>query len=344
MFHRSSVEWVTRVLLVHDKSPNGYALGSSENYRGFFLGKNTMTSPEHLRLIEKLNSVLDKSETRIADRINRALAVAFTQLEDELRRKYPDYQEMGGLVAYQRKLLLLDQLKELLNPTAGRDFKRDFEELLRVADSTGIDMGRRLLEISGEDFVRSTATIPLDALRYAAEEQTRYLARYGDEFASRASAAVEQGLIQGWGVSRLSSVLRGQLEITKRRADIIARTASLSASNAAAENCFRDNGAEWVQWMATIDSRVCRYCSARNGNMYELGSTRPPIHFQDRCFIVPVKRKFFELGLVKEDWIRNHREKGLAELEKQGLKPDYGVSPFERAAGLESAPSPVWRP
>lgn len=344
MFHRSSVEWVTRVLLVHDKSPNGYALGSSENYRGFFLGKNTMTSPEHLRLIEKLNSVLDKSETRIADRINQALAVAFTQLEEELRRKYPEYQGMGGLAAYQRKLLLLDQLKELLNPTAGRDFKRDFEELLRVADSTGIDMGRRLLEISGEDFVRSTATIPLDALRYAAEEQTRYLARYGDEFASRASAAVEQGLIQGWGVSRLSSVLRGQLEITKRRADIIARTASLSASNAAAENCFRENGAEWVQWMATIDSRVCRYCSARNGNMYKLGTTRPPIHYQDRCFIVPVKKKFFELGLVKEDWIRDHREKGLAELEKQGLKPDYGISPFERAAGLESAPNPVWRP
>ena len=329
---------------MHDKSPNGYALGSSENYRGFFLGKNTMTSPEHLRLIEKLNSVLDRTETRIADRINRALAVAFTQLEEELRRKYPEYQEMGGLAAYQRKLLLLDQLKELLNPTAGRDFKRDFEELLRLADSTGIDMGRRLLEISGEDFVRSTATIPLDALRYAAEEQTRYLARYGDEFASRASAAVEQGLIQGWGVSRLSSVLRGQLEITKQRADIIARTASLSASNAAAENCFRENGSEWIQWIATIDSRVCRYCSARNGNMYELGSTRPPIHYQDRCFIVPVKKKFFELGLIKEDWIRDHREKGLAELEKQGLKPDYGLSPFERAAGLEAPPKPMWRP
>ena len=56
---------------MHDKSPNGYALGSSENYRGFFLGKNTMTSPEHLRLIEKLNSVLDRTETRIADRMKQ---------------------------------------------------------------------------------------------------------------------------------------------------------------------------------------------------------------------------------------------------------------------------------
>lgn len=302
-----------------------------------------MTSPEHLRLIEKLNRVLEGTESRIADRINRALATAFVQLEAELRREYPKYQGMGGLVAYQRKLLLLDQLKELINPVSGRDFKWDFEELLRVADQTGIEMGRRLLEI-GEDFVRSTATIPLDALRYGAEEQTRYLSRYGDEFASRASAAVEQGLIQGWGVDRLSRVLRDQLEVTKQRADIIARTASLSACNAAAENCFRENGAEWIQWMATIDSRVCKFCSARNGNMYELGSTRPPIHFQDRCFIVPVKRKFFELGLVKEDWIRDYREKGLAELEKQGLKPDYGLSPFERAAGLESVPKPVWRP
>jgi SPP1 gp7 family putative phage head morphogenesis protein len=303
-----------------------------------------MTSPEHLRLIENLNRTLAATETRIADRINRALASAFLELEEELRRKYPEYQAQGGLVAYQRKLLLLDQLKELLNPASGRDFRQDFEELLRLADGTGIEMGQRLMEISGEDFVRATATIPLDALRYAAEEQTRYLSRYGDEFASKASAAVEQALIQGWGVARLSKVLRDQLELTKKRADIIARTASLSASNAAAENLFRGNGVEWIQWMATIDSRVCRYCSARNGNMYELGATRPPIHFQDRCFIVPVKKKFFEKGLIKEDWIRDHRAKGLAELEKKGLQPDYGISPFERASGLESAPKPVWRP
>jgi SPP1 gp7 family putative phage head morphogenesis protein len=200
------------------------------------------------------------------------------------------------------------------------------------------------LELSGEDFVRSTATIPIEALRYGAEEQTRYLAKYGDEFASRASAAVEQGLIQGWGVSRLSSVLRQQLEVTKQRADIIARTASLSACNAATEKAFRDNGVEWVQWMATVDSRVCNFCAARNGNMYELGSTRPPIHFQDRCFIVPVKRKFFELGLVKEDWIRDFRAQGLEELKKLDRQPNYGLAPFERTAGLESPPQPVWRP
>jgi hypothetical protein len=321
--------------------------------------------------------------------------------------------------------------------------------------------------------VRSTATIPIEALRYGAEEQIRYLSKYGDEFASRASAAVEQGLIQGWGVSRLSSVLRQQLEVTKQRADIIARTASLSACNAATEKAFRDNGVEWVQWMATVDSRVCfpagtmvrvpngeraiedlgpgdevltmagfkpiyavskskfsgclvrllagnrwveatenhrfftdsgwleagkiergnwlrtedrescwfevrklervwnsepievfnlsvsglpqffangwlvhncNFCAARNGNMYELGSTRPPIHFQDRCFIVPVKRKFFELGLVKEDWIRDFRAQGLEELKKFDRQPNYGLAPFERTAGLESPPQPVWRP
>ena len=70
----------------------------------------TMTSPEHLRLIENLNRTLAATETRIADRINRALARAFVELEEELRRKYPEYQAQGGLVAYQRKLLLLDQL------------------------------------------------------------------------------------------------------------------------------------------------------------------------------------------------------------------------------------------
>jgi hypothetical protein len=429
-----------------------------------------MTSPEHQSLVERFNAVLDGSESRIADRIRRALARAYAELEDELRRKYPNYQSNGSLVAYQRKLLLLNELKDLLN-VAGGDFSRDFEELLRIADATGIELGDRLLQLSGEDFVRSTATIPIEALKYAAEEQTRYLAKYGDEFAGRASGIIEQGLIQGWGVAKVAGELRKSLEVTKTRAEIIARTASLSASNAATEKAFRDNGVEWVQWMATADSRVCfpagtrvrvpggeraieeikggdevltlggyktvysvskreyegilvrlkaggrwvectadhqlftqrgwsiaweilrtdflrgagepgwsevqrserdetepitvynlsvsglpqyfangflahncSFCAARNGNMYEIGATRPPIHYQDRCFIVPVKRKYFDLGLVREDWIRSFRAAGLEELKKADREPNYGVAPFERSAGLERAPVPVWRP
>ncbi|WP_013334701.1 minor capsid protein [Gloeothece verrucosa] len=299
-----------------------------------------------LSLIERYNSILSQAEDRIIERINRALAEAFVQLERELRIKYPKIQENGSLTAANRKLLLLNELKGLLDIVGNTSrYSQLFEELLKTANEQGVSLAgkfSRLME--GDDFVQATAKVPIEALKYAVEEQIRYLGKYGDEFANKASAIIEQGIIQGWHPSRIAPYLRRELGVTKVRAEMIARTASLSAFNSALKQHFLANNIRFAQFQATVDDRVCPYCSARNGNVYRIEEIRIPCHPQCRCVAMPWKADWQEQGLTNDDWHRRSHEQGIAELRATGKEPNYGLSPFEKAAGLEKPPVPIWTP
>jgi SPP1 gp7 family putative phage head morphogenesis protein len=297
-------------------------------------------------IVERYNRILAEAEDSIVQRINRSLAQNFFELERELRQKYPQLQGQGSLLAVQRKILLMHELKDLLNIANNTtEFSQLFEQLLTLANQEGISLGRELLAaMEGENFVQAVATVPMETVRYAAEEQTRYLARWGEEFASRAAAIVEMGLIQGWGTQKLVKPLMEQLGVTKIRAEMISRTATISASNTAAVAHFKANGVPWLQWVATADDRLCPTCAARNGNVYRLEDTKPPAHGRCRCFVTPIKPKYFELGLVDENWYRQFHEKGIEELKAHKKEPNHGVSPFEKGAGLTKAPKPIWTP
>lgn len=301
-------------------------------------------------LLDSYDRLIAEVETKAINRVNRALNKAFVELINELRPVYKDVAPNLSLLPNQRKLLIVSQIKDLLNvvrPDASRRYEFIFNNLLEESEDFGLDMSQKLMNLlEGKNFalVRSTARLPIEALTIAAQDSLNRLMRHGETFASRSSAAIEQGIIRGWGNQRLSSVLRKELDIVKSRADRIARTETNSVFNQAAENNYNRNGFKYVQIYATADRRLCPYCGARFGYVYELGKIKVPFHVSCRCALVPFKRSWYEEKTLSVEGIRELREDGINKMKSQGVKPDFGVAPFERAGGLTKAPKPLWKP
>lgn len=303
-----------------------------------------------LELIERTNQILQRLEDQAIDRIEAALETSYRQLERQILAKYPQYSADAkpDLLATQRALLLMDEIKELLpllNAKLGKQIQQEFKQLLTLASQEGITLSTELMQIqAGESFVESTASIPIETVAIAAEQSYKRLEKHGAEFAGKARALINQGLIQGWGPQRIVPELRRQLGITKGRAQAIARTEVMSAQNQAAQQNYQKNGIEFVQSISTRDDRTCPLCVGRTGNVYKLGTVQVPYHVMCRCFLQSWKREWQELGLTNDGWMNEFKAAAIQELTANGKQPDTGLSPFEKAAGLTKPPEIEWSP
>jgi len=59
---------------------------------------------------------------------------------------------------------------------------------------------------------------------------------------------------------------------------------------------------------------------------------------------IPFRPEWREAGLVDDEWTTQNRKEIMENLEERGLKPNYGVAPFERANGLQKPPEYLWSP
>ena len=301
-------------------------------------------------LLERYDRSIAEVETNAIKRVNRALNKSFRELVKELRPIYKDVAPNLSLLPNQRKLLIVNQIKDLLKvvrPDARGRYEGIFNNLLEESEDFGVDMSSELLNLlEGEEFAltRSTARLPIEALTLAAQDSVNRLIRHGETFASRATGVIEQGIIRGWGNQKLSRLLMGELNIVKSRADRIARTETNSVFNQAAQNNYNRNGFKYVQIYATADRRLCPYCGARFGNVYELGKITVPFHVSCRCVLVPFRKSWYEEKTLSLKGVRGLRKEAIAEMKARGIKSNFGVAPFERAAGLTEAPKPVWKP
>jgi SPP1 gp7 family putative phage head morphogenesis protein len=302
-------------------------------------------NPEILALLERYNAAIAKMEDEAIARLNTAIDQSYRNLERELRAKYPAIAENGSLTAMQQKVLIANDLNELLQlikPGQQQEYQQLMTNLLQLASNTGATLADQLMRaIAPDSPIRQFTGIPLDAVALQAENGLKRLYRHSDEFASRASAIVEQGLIQQWGARRVGDVIRSQLETTKFSAERIARTEVLSSLNDAAQQRYKENGVDGVTLIPIADDRTCKLCVARAGLVYAVGTVRVPLHPLCRCMVVPQSSKWRELGLIDEDFISEFRVGAIAGLKGE---PDNGVSPFEKMAGVTTPPQPIWKP
>ena len=306
-----------------------------------------MSSEAAAQLIEQTDRALKGAEDETIDRIYRTLDASYKQLERELLKAYEQQSGNLSLLPNQRKILILEQVKNLLSlidPKASKQLRKEFESLLSNASEQGRSLSESLVKAIANETLKSFVGVPIEALKFQAEDGVKRLARHGEEFASRASAVVEMGLIQGWGARKVASQLRAELGVTKGRAESIARTETASAQNSAIEANLKANNFELFQVFATSDEKACSTCSYRNQQVYKMGEPTPPYHPKCRCSITPVRQAWLEAGLIDVAWSQKYREDGLAELAEQGKQPNTGISPFEKAAGLTTAPKPIWKP
>jgi SPP1 gp7 family putative phage head morphogenesis protein len=287
------------------------------------------TAGEAFRIAQRFDKSLATTEDNTIARINQILLNSYLKLERTMRLKWDEMERDNPFLPAQRQLLVTEQLGyllQLINPQQQSAIEAMFGELLTFASNHGVNLADALL---GDASVFSAVSV--EAIAYSAAESYNRLLRHGDDFASKASIAIGEGLAQGWGAQKVAGILKEQLGVTKWRAEAIARTESVKAYSNASQQKYSDVGIEEVIWVAVREG-VCKYCTWRNGKAFRVGTFIHPPHVSCRCHLIPV------VGDIKDNvfWA-NYSE-------KIGGEYDPGLAAFEKAAGMAIAPQPTWIP
>lgn len=243
-----------------------------------------MPTRQALDLALRYNRTIAGLEASTIERLNAAMDRAYRDLERELRRTYPAIASNQSLFVTQRKVLILEQLGEtlqLVRPDQAAFYQQTLQETLQTANELGRTLADELISATNPNqAVAALSNVNIEAAALQARDGADRLRRYSEEFRGRASAIVEQGLIQGWGPARVADLMRRELGTTKSKAETLARTEVLSALNDASQQRYTENGLQYFQWLATPSEASCKYCINRNMQVFKLG-TRIPAH--PRC-------------------------------------------------------------
>lgn len=98
------------------------------------------------------------------------------------------------------------------------------------------------------------------------------------------------------------------MDVSRRNAEALVRTSVQTVAAQTRKKTFAANAdvMSSMEWVATLDARVCIECAALDGKRWDLEGEPighalpyrdPPIHFNDRCMIVPITKTFRELGI-----------------------------------------------
>lgn len=102
------------------------------------------------------------------------------------------------------------------------------------------------------------------------------------------------GMAQGLSPRKIGENLRKVIDITKRRALLIARTEVIRAHHRAMVQQLRGTGIYRVkviaEWVTAGDDKVCPRCEAHDGKTFTLDEVEfmIPVHSNCRCVIAPI--------------------------------------------------------
>jgi SPP1 gp7 family putative phage head morphogenesis protein len=126
---------------------------------------------------------------------------------------------------------------------------------------------------------------------------------------SRIEQAIRSGMVQGKSTDQIVRSIAGTkaaqygdgvLDISRRSAEAITRTAINHVSNAAAQMTWAESSDFIKGWSfcATLDSRTTVTCAGLNNRQYPIGQGPiPPLHIRCRSISIPTTKSFRELGL-----------------------------------------------
>ncbi len=129
----------------------------------------------------------------------------------------------------------------------------------------------------------------------------------------RMEQAIRLGVVQGSTTDEIVRSIRGTkaagysdgiLDISRRSAQSIVRTAVSHVSNVAAQETWQENSHVVKAWqfLATLDSRTTITCAGLSGRSFPLGQGPiPPRHIRCRSVSIPVTKSFRELGVDADE-------------------------------------------
>lgn len=99
-----------------------------------------------------------------------------------------------------------------------------------------------------------------------------------------------EGFKEGESVPKLTKRIKTFYDGThKGRANMVARTETIAASNEGALWRYDKEGIETYEWYCALDERSCDDCTALHGRIYPMGQGEvPPLHTNCRCVVLPI--------------------------------------------------------
>lgn len=115
---------------------------------------------------------------------------------------------------------------------------------------------------------------------------------------------ISVGIEEGKGIKEIAREVQEKLNVTRARANTIARTETLGAFRKATDISYRRHEVERVRWLTAARAFACPECQALDGQEFDIDDV-PHVHGETdincRCVRVPVKRdiqKLAESGLI----------------------------------------------
>ncbi len=178
-----------------------------------------------------------------------------------------------------------------------------------INNTIGFDLAQGVVESS------TLRTLAKDTLIQGAPSR-EWWARQGGDLLARFTDSMRQGLTANENLQSLINRVRGTKEAgynngifatTRRQAESLVRTSSMSVANEARIESYQANEdiIKAIQWRSTLDTRTSTVCAVRDGlkwNLekkpigHDLPLIGPPAHWRCRSTTTPVTRSWAELS------------------------------------------------
>lgn len=250
---------------------------------------------------------------------------------------------------------MVEQIKNLWTDLAQNSNSDQRETLATAKFQKGLDqvggfnagtLLRRLAKGSGEavdktivDALESFTRPGRSGFTAFAKEMALRVGGYAQGLQLAIASAIRSAFGQNTSPRALEEAILGHLGGFMAKIRRFAATEVVSLGNLRIRHWARSSGLKFVMRLAVMDNKVCQWCAARSGNIYEVDKAPGVVHPNDRCYYLPVNLERARQEDVK-GFLRQHREQLKKELGDRNLSFAYGRSPFERMQGLVSAPSP----
>lgn len=143
-----------------------------------------------------------------------------------------------------------------------------------------------------------------------------------DDMSKQIIRELSDGINAGEGMPKLSARIQEATRMGKTRADLIARTETITAAVDGCRTRFEQSGVKEFEYIAASDARTCDQCAAHDGKIYKLTDNVniPPLHPNCRCAIAPI------VGNRKKEIEQTLRQRTPAETPEQTQTPPVTYS------------------
>lgn len=325
------------------------------------------------RIIERADRQLKRLERSHILRIREVVNNAYKRLAEEIRLQWPgaldELASVNAEVVFReaRARALLEQLRVYMRAldlgAAGSGVPAVIRDMIVLGEQSGFATATELLRQFDALPLRASQTAQLNmrAIEAAVNNSAARLSGHSAEAVRKIEQAVVDGMVQGrhshvvardirtilgGGTPRPTVGRPAPLPLFDRkglynRAVVIAHTETATAKSTAHRQRYAEVGIDQVQWYATLDDRVCPYCSWRHGRVFAREATVVPAHPLCRCYTAPFRPEWLEedVDLVDVQYWKDSQQ----EIERIMPKQRRSATPFEIAQG-RTAPVPLWSP